>query len=116
MRDSGGKYWCLPCGKTDQQKQAGANGAVCAVCNDIFPVGQLSKVGGSLYCAKCLKQRDRDKAHGAHGGGISGLFDLSRYLPSSGGEGDAEGTRKKVIILVVLAVLIVGVNYWLHRS
>jgi hypothetical protein len=114
MRDSGGKYWCLPCGKTDQQKQAGATGAVCAVCNDIFPTSQLSKVGGSMYCAKCLKARD--KSHKSQGSGISGLFDLSRYLPSSGGEGDAAATRKKVIILVVLAVLIVGVNYWLHRS
>jgi len=111
MKDSGGRYWCLPCGQTDQKKKAASTGVSCASCGEQFPMSQLTQSGGAQYCAKCMKSQNKSS-----GGGLAALFDIKRYLPdSSGGDEDDGGRKKKnLIMLVLLVVAIVAANYFLH--
>ena len=109
MKDSLGKYWCVPCGQTDQKKKSAATGMSCASCGEQFPNNQLTQLGGARYCGPCLKTRYKNS-----GGGLSALFDIKRYFPSGDG-GDDDGRKKKMtIMLVLLVVAIVAVNYLMH--
>jgi hypothetical protein len=109
MKDSGGKYWCLPCGQNDQKKKIAATGVICAGCGEQYPNSQLTQLGGQKYCSGCLK-----KQHSNSGGGIGALFDIKRYLPDGSGGDDGGRTKKMTIMLVLLVVAIVAANYFLH--
>ncbi len=113
MRDSGGKYWCVPCGQKDQQSKAANTGMTCASCGEMYPSGQLTQMSGASYCAPCMKAKFKNSGGG---GGLSALFDIKRYFPSGGDDNEDDGGRKKklTVMLVVLVVLIVAVNYWAH--
>lgn len=112
MRDSGGRYWCLSCGQKDQRTKAANTGAICTDCGEMFPTSQLTRMSGSPYCAKCLKEKH--KKSGGAGGGLSALLSLKQYLPSSSGDEEAGRRKKMTIMLVVLLAAIVAVNYWLR--
>jgi hypothetical protein len=109
MKDSGGKYWCLPCGQKDQKKKIAATGVICAGCGEQYPNGQLTQLGGQKYCNGCMKQQTKSS-----GGGLAALFDIKRYLPDSSGDDDDGRKKKMTIMLVLLVVAIVAVNYFLH--
>lgn len=55
MKDSHGHYWCVECGKHDQQRKPSnvAATAKCDGCGDAFPTHQLSKLKGKAYCIAC---------------------------------------------------------------
>jgi hypothetical protein len=62
MKDSKGRYWCLPCGEADQRKkQITSTHAPCAGCHKSFPKGKLDPHNGAFFCKTCLK-----KAKAAH--------------------------------------------------
>lgn len=106
MKDSGGRYWCLPCGQKDQQTKASNTGSLCASCGEMFPASQLTQMSGAPHCAKCLKKKYKNT-----GGGLSTLKGL---LPS-GSDAEDSGRRKKMtVMLVVLVAAIVAANYLMH--
>ena len=106
MKDSGGRYWCLPCGQKDKKEKSASTGVVCASCGEQFASSQLTQMSGASYCAKCLKKKYKNS-----GGGVAALLDIKRYLPSGGAGSDGGRTKKMTVMLVVLVVLIVAVNY-----
>src|SRR3954470_6002196 len=60
MKDSQGRYWCVPCGEADQRKkQMAATEAPCAGCHKMFAKGKLDKHGEGFYCKACLKKRTK---------------------------------------------------------
>ena len=57
MKDSKGRYWCVPCGEADQRKkQITATTAPCAGCHKPFSKGKLDPHNGAFYCKSCLKK------------------------------------------------------------
>jgi hypothetical protein len=62
MKDSKGRYWCVPCGEADQRKkQITSTTAPCHACHKPFPKAKLDPHHGAWYCKACLK-----KVKGAH--------------------------------------------------
>jgi hypothetical protein len=60
MKDSQGRYWCVPCGQADQRRKAiTATTANCAGCHKPFPKGKLDKHGEHFFCKACLKKRTK---------------------------------------------------------
>jgi hypothetical protein len=57
MKDSKGRYWCVPCGEADQRKkQITSTTAPCHGCHKTFPKGKLDPHAGAFYCKACLKK------------------------------------------------------------
>ena len=68
MKDSKGRYWCVPCGEEDQRKkQITSTTAPCHGCHKPFPKSKLDPHAGAWYCKACLKKVKGGKAV-AHGG------------------------------------------------
>lgn len=58
MKDSQGRYWCVPCGQADQRKKMmTATHLPCAACRKTFAKGKLNKDGEHFFCKACLKKR-----------------------------------------------------------
>jgi hypothetical protein len=103
MKDSSGRYWCIPCGTADQKKKAGGGGAVaepCGQCGDRFPASKLSKWGGVKLCVGCVKARTK-------GPGLKAAFS------GGGGGSDAKRTKMMVGVMAVLGLLSLG-HYVFH--
>ena len=101
MKDSEGRYWCLPCGQADQRaKKKGASGTTaCAKCGTATPAKQLKEYGRLSYCKKCFKK----VTHTSNPGFVAGLF---------GGGGESSPRNKILIIaLVLLGVISLLYNY-----
>lgn len=109
MRDSEGKYWCIPCGEADQKNKGRIAGRRCGVCREIFSETQLVDKKGVAYCPKCLKQRQKQKASSSSsskhssGGGLKGLF-AGSSSSSSSSEGGSN-TKRVMVMLAIVAVL-----------
>src|SRR5687768_13482073 len=60
MKDSHGRYWCMPCGEADQRRKAiTSTTANCAGCHKQFSKGKLDKHGEHWFCKACLKKRTK---------------------------------------------------------
>lgn len=59
MKDSHGKYWCIPCGEEDRRKKGkGDNvGAGCPICKKMVPAVTLMKLNGRFVCPHCFKSQ-----------------------------------------------------------
>ena len=63
MKDSKGRYWCVPCGEADQRKkQITSTTAPCHGCHKPFPKSKLDPHAGTWYCKTCLKRVKSGKA------------------------------------------------------
>ena len=63
MKDSKGRYWCVPCGEEDQRKkQITSTTAPCHGCHKPFPKSKLDPHAGAWYCKACLKKVKSGKA------------------------------------------------------
>ena len=62
MRDSEGRYWCIPCGKADEEKKqkAIAGVASCGGCFKPFPLKKLKEYGEASYCPACYRKVNRE--------------------------------------------------------
>lgn len=98
MKDSEGKYWCIPCGEADRSKRRlMATRTVCGGCGDNFAEHELTELGSVVYCKKCLKKRY------SKGG---------KYSSSMGGGSE----RRKKLMSVCFLVGVVGFGiYWNTR-
>jgi hypothetical protein len=106
MKDSHGKYWCVPCGQADQRrKQVSATHANCASCRKPFPKGKLDKDGEWFFCKPCLKKRTKVTKHAPA---------VSAAASSGGGAAIATMPSEKrktfalaavLLLLVVLSIL-----------
>ena len=98
MRDSEGRYWCIPCGKADEAKKAKAIAGVasCAGCYKPFPVKKLKDYGEGSYCPACYRKVNREP-------GANSSF-LASVLPA-----DDPQTRR--ILMIVGGVVALGVIY-----
>ena len=103
MRDSEGKYWCIPCGKADQEKKQKLIAGViaCSGCYKPFPVKKLKEYGSSTYCPACYRKVNRES--GGNSGGGLGNF-LTSILPA-----DDPQTRR--LILIAGALIAAGAIY-----
>ena len=64
MKDSKGRYWCVPCGEADQRKkQITSTTAPCHGCHRPFPKGKLDPHAGAWYCKACLKKVKSGQGH-----------------------------------------------------
>lgn len=99
MRDSEGRYWCVECGKKDEERKRGKAGVACASCGDSFPAGDLKTYGVKQYCKPCYKRLP---------GNDQGSL-LSRLFSSGGGGSSDEASpsdRKRNITLIVVLVAV----------
>jgi hypothetical protein len=63
MKDSKGRYWCVPCGEADQRnKQITSTTAPCHGCHKPFLKSKLEPHAGTWYCKACLKKVKSGKA------------------------------------------------------
>src|SRR5215213_6801433 len=91
MKDSHGRYWCVPCGEADQRRKAiTSTTANCAGCHKPFPKGKLDKHGEHWFCKGCLKKRTkaqgtRVSAAPAVAGGSSAPAPAAAHAPSHSG-------------------------------
>jgi hypothetical protein len=129
MKDSKGRYWCVPCGEADQRKkQITSTTAPCAGCHKPFPKSKLEPHASAWFCKSCLKKVKSGKApvHAAGSDSSStGTWHMGPGIAASttntdrptlghghaGGAGRAEAPttdRKRLVIMAsVLAALIV---------
>jgi len=57
MKDSQGQYWCLDCGRADQQRKiAGIPWGICSGCGESFPARALTVWGKRRYCTHCAQK------------------------------------------------------------
>ncbi len=97
MRDSSGRYWCIPCGETDKKKKAASIGTLCGGCGEQFSPSKLTKLSGQFFCSECIKTRYKDKS-----GGLGALLDFKRLFAS---DGERAGPNLKLIIVFVIMLL-----------
>ena len=106
MKDSQGRYWCVPCGQADQRKKGGGGGGgsssqtTCAGCGGTFPARKLQEYARQSYCKRCF-----NKLTGGGGG-----FSLAGLFGGGGGGGSEEhsASKRKKIIIAVAAVVVLG--------
>jgi hypothetical protein len=106
MKDSHGRYWCLPCGEADQRRQAMASPtANCAGCHKPFPKGKLDKHGEHWFCKACWKKRTKTQ-----GSRVSPAATADSRVAASGSgaavaiSGGNPGDRRRVMMLAALLV------------
>jgi hypothetical protein len=121
MKDSQGRYWCVPCGEADQRRKAmSAVTANCAGCHKPFSKGKLDKHGEHFYCKACLKKRT--KADGtrvfaaAAAAAPAGTAAPATAVPAAAASvtrGAAPGERRRVAVLatVLLALVVFAVLF-----
>ncbi len=119
MKDSQGRYWCVPCGEADQKKRAIASPtAPCDGCHQQFAKGKLDPLGGHFYCKACLKKRSR--AGGTHASPTAPALAASTNVASHTGgvaavsrshSGDSRRTLLMAAILVALLLFALLYNF-----
>ena len=129
MKDSQGRYWCVPCGEADQRRKAmTATTANCAGCHKPFPKGKLDKHGEHFFCKTCLKKRTKASgtpvaaaapAPAAAGSGtaspLSAIINSAAAASTSSGgaaaHGGGSGDQRRVVVMSsVLAALVL---FWI---
>lgn len=112
MKDSQGKYWCVPCGQADQRtKQITATHANCSGCHKSFAKGKLDKLGEGFYCKACLKKRTQPgsrvtAAKASSGGETKFAAPSFRGSAAAAAQGPASDKRRVVIMSALLAALL----------
>ena len=101
MKDSQGRYWCVPCGQADQRKKGGGGSSgetTCAGCGGTFPTRRMQEYARQSYCKRCFRKLT--------GGG----FSLSALFSGGGGGSDSDdgGTKKKRIVIMAVAIVVLG--------
>jgi hypothetical protein len=125
MKDSQGRYWCVPCGEADKRLKAlTATTANCAGCHKPFSKGKLDKHGEHFFCKACLKKRT--KAHGPGVAAAAAAPSAATASPSSlmaaasagaataspeGGPGERRRVAVLTTVLVALVVFAVLMNF-----
>jgi hypothetical protein len=99
MKDSQGKYWCIPCGEEDRRKKGKGDSVEtgCPSCKKMVPAVTLMKLDGRFVCPPCYK-----KAQSVKG--------------SSGGSGEAAAggaNKAKLVMAVGFIVAAVALGWWL---
>lgn len=130
MKDSKGRYWCVPCGEADQRKkQITSTTAPCHGCHKPFPKGKLDPHAGAWYCKTCLK-----KVKGGHlhaDASATGTWHMAPGIAAAATNADRpaiahapsssaatpSGDRKRLVImgsvLVALVLLALVINFLL---
>ena len=126
MKDSQGRYWCVPCGEADKRRKAmTATTANCAGCHKPFPKGKLDKHGEHFFCKACLKKRTKAPGAAAPAAApapaaaasgtatsLSAIISSAAAASTSSGAGAAahgggSGEQRRVIVMSsVLAALV----------
>jgi hypothetical protein len=103
MKDSQGRYWCVDCGVADQRKKGLAGGGdACTGCGQHFPSGQLSRWGGSMLCAACVKRREKGPS----------LMDRLRLGGGAKAQSSGESSKGRLIgMIALMSVLFLIVLY-----
>ena len=129
MKDSQGRYWCVPCGEADQRRKAmTATTANCAGCHKPFPKGKLDKHGEHFFCKTCLKKRTKTSgtavaaaaapapaAAGASGTATSLtaiINSAAASTPTAGAAAHGGGSGDQRRVVVMSSVLAVLVLFW----
>jgi hypothetical protein len=119
MKDSQGRYWCIPCGEADQRRKAmSSTTAPCAGCHKPFPKGKLDKHGEHFFCPACLKKRT--KSGGTRVGAAapaaspaaaspapSAVLASSAASASVARAGGSPAERRRVVVMAALLLALV---------
>ena len=117
MKDSHGRYWCMPCGEADQRRKAiTSTTAHCAGCHKEFSKGKLDKHGEHWFCKACLKKRT--KAEGTRvapaAAAATAAGGSSAPSPSHAGaavmSGGDPGDRRRILLLAAVLVVLVLIS------
>jgi hypothetical protein len=131
MKDSKGRYWCVPCGEADQRKkQITSTTAPCHGCHKPFPKSKLDPHGGAWYCRACLKKVKSGKAvHADSSSSSTGTWHMGLGISAATANADRPAPihavasrapapttdRKRLVImasvLVALVVLALVINF-----
>jgi hypothetical protein len=104
MKDSQGRYWCMPCGQADERRKlAAATHLNCAACHKLFPKGKLDKDGDHWFCKACLKKRTRVAA--AHHPSAPGTH-AGMAAAATTADAPASDRRRTILLAAVLIVLL----------
>ena len=90
MKDSKGRYWCVPCGEADQRKkQITSTTAPCHGCHKPFPKSKLDPHAGAWYCKACLKKVKSGKAmHGGADSSSTGTWHMGPGIAAAANNAD----------------------------
>jgi hypothetical protein len=90
MKDSKGRYWCVPCGEADQRKkQITSTTAPCHGCHKPFPKSKLDPHAGAWYCKACLKKVKSGKAmHGGADSSSTGTWHMGPGISAAASNAD----------------------------
>ena len=104
MKDSHGRYWCMPCGQADERRKlSAATHLNCAACHKLFPKGKLDKDGTHWFCKACLKKRTHAAtAHHSSAPGTSAGMSAAATTAA----GPASDRRRTILLAAVLIVLL----------
>lgn len=70
MKDSEGRYWCVPCAELDERNRFQASAGICTGCGEAVGRPQLVEIAGEHLCKWCRKR----KFSGGNGFSSSGLL------------------------------------------
>jgi hypothetical protein len=116
MKDSQGRYWCMPCGQADERRKlAAATHLNCAGCHKLFSKGKLDKDGDHWFCKACLKKRSRVAAAAAHRAPAPGTQPgmAAAAATTVAAEDAPAGDRRRTMILaaVLVALLLISLLF-----
>ena len=112
MKDSQGRYWCVPCGEADERKkQLAASESHCAGCRKTFAKGKLNRDGEHFFCKACLKKRTRVLTRAAPAPSAQGGHAHGAGSPTNTPGGGRAFVFVMVALLAVFAGLAVLVNF-----
>jgi hypothetical protein len=115
MKDSHGRYWCVPCGEADQKRKAvTSTTAHCAGCHKEFSKGKLDKHGEHWFCKGCWKKRSKAQQHGTRvmAGTTSAVPAPPAFAGAAvaAGDGGSAADRKRVLLMAAILIFLVLIS------
>ena len=100
LKDSDGRYWCPDCSTSDEKRKRLIASGICAGCGEAFHGPDLSVIGDSTYCNRCLKVRARKET--------GGFFNNVKEMLS----GSRDQEKRTVRTMLIISAVIVAVAVW----
>jgi hypothetical protein len=100
LKDHSGRYWCADCGNSDEKRKRLIEGGICAHCGEAFHGHELTVIGDSTFCKRCLKHRARKETHN-FGAAVKDMLTGSR---------DYE--RRTVLLMLAGSAVLIGLAVW----
>lgn len=100
MKDHRGRYWCVDCAKADEKRKRLLESGVCAGCGEAFHGHELTVIGFSTYCKRCLKTRAKQET----GGFVNNVKDML--------SGSKDYEKRTLLTMLIISAVLVALAVW----